>query len=204
MKKTTFALTFILAVLAILGVQFVKSVAANGWILHRTSDGPPAITIEAPHDNETVPFNNVVFSFTLTRPSYNWTLEGTSNIVVYVNVTLDGTVYRRVDVNSELSVPFTYSLNLTGLKGGAHSVGLNVFCKGSSITEWSWSIIPPESVYYNVSSGIVNFTVDSPEPSATPEPTSQPATFPATLIFISSAGIAIVAIGLLVYFKKRK
>jgi len=35
MKKATFALTFILAVLAILGVQFVKSVEANGWILHR-------------------------------------------------------------------------------------------------------------------------------------------------------------------------
>jgi len=146
----------------------------------------------------------VVFSFTLTRPSYNWTLEGTSNIVVYVNVTLDGTVYSRVDVNSELQVPFTYSWNLTDLRGGAHSVELNAYCKGVSIMEWSFGTVPQQSIYYNASSGIVNFTVDSPEPSATPEATSQPATFPATLIFISSAGIAIVAIGLVVYFKKRK
>jgi hypothetical protein len=40
--------------------------------------------------------------------------------------------------------------------------------------------------------------------SSIPEPTPQPATFPASLIFVASVGIALAVIGLLVYFKKRQ
>jgi hypothetical protein len=42
----------------------------------------------------------------------------------------------------------------------------------------------------------------TPEPTATPEATSQSATFPASLVFVASVGIALAVIGLFVYFKK--
>src|SRR5512136_159334 len=135
MKKTVSALALVLSILVMFGVQSVQLVEANGYIITTITNGPPTITIQSPLNNEIVTFNTVVFAFTLTKPDYNWTSKtGTSNRVVYVNITLDGIVYLRVDVNSELSVPFTYSLNLTDLKDGAHNVQLNVFCRGVSTT----------------------------------------------------------------------
>ena len=41
-------------------------------------------------------------------------------------------------------------------------------------------------------------------PTPSPEPTPKPVTFPATLVFVASVGIALAVIGLLVHFKKRK
>ncbi len=221
MKKIALALAMVLSILVMFGIQFVQLVEANGWMIFRTADGPPIITIESPLDNETVTFNNVVFNFTLTRPAYNWTLEGTTNRVVSANIILDGKVYRKVDVNSELSISYTYALNdrefavnsgysvpfnysrsLTDLKDGAHTVQLDVLCKGFSIMEWSFGTVPGE-IEYHAFSDIVNFTVDTPEPTVTPKATSQPATIPASLFSIASVGIALGVIGLFVYFKKR-
>jgi hypothetical protein len=42
-----------------------------------------------------------------------------------------------------------------------------------------------------------------PEPSPSPEPTPRAESFPATLIFVASVGIALAVIGLFAYFKKR-
>jgi hypothetical protein len=45
----------------------------------------------------------------------------------------------------------------------------------------------------------------SPTPALTPSPESTPRTetFPATLVFVAAVGIALAAIGLLIYLKKR-
>jgi len=206
MKKTGLGLALVLTVLIMFGVQFVQIVKANAYILTWETDGPPIITLESPLNNETVTFNNVAFAFTLTRPSYNWTFEENTNRVVSAYIILDGTDYRIVDVNSDLSAPFTYSLNLTDLKDGAHSVELNAYCRGVSWGEWTYGTIPKTDYYYNASSGIVNFIVDTPEPTPYPSPEliQMPETIPATLVFVASVGIALAAIGLFVYFKKHK
>jgi hypothetical protein len=203
MKTTAFAATIIsgLIVLLIFGVQFIQPVESNGIVMHipMTYDGPPIMTIESPSYRDVVSFNTVVVSFTLTRPGSGWTSElETSNKVVSVSIIVDGAVYRSVDVNSELLVPFSYSLNLTDLQNGAHSLQLNAYCRGvnATITYPSHSVLNEKSLYYEASSYVVSFTVDVPV--KVPEP------FLATLVIASVITAAVYGIRLLVHFKKRK
>ena len=44
----------------------------------------------------------------------------------------------------------------------------------------------------------------TPEPTSSPEPTARPEPFPATLVFVASVGITIIAIGLFAFFKKKR
>jgi len=44
----------------------------------------------------------------------------------------------------------------------------------------------------------------TPEPTFSPEPTMKPEPFPATLVFVTLVGIAIIGMGLFVYFKKKQ
>ena len=216
MKRTAFATTIVfgLIVSLVLGVQFTQLVEANGIWIHELN-GSPIITIKSPLNNKVVSSNNVVVSFTLTRPSSNWFIGETSCWVAGVRIIVDGAFYRSVDVNSELPVPFSYSLNLTDLENGAHSLHLNAYCRGVSMMRGLPGDRSPY-IYYEALSDTVSFTVDAPEPSpeptSTPTPTpttptetmSQSTTFPTNLFLASSAGITLGAAGLLVYFKKRK
>ena len=212
MKKTAFAIPIAsgLIVSLILGVQFIQLVQANGYILQRTYNGPPTITIESPLDNEIFSFNTVVFAFTLTKPSYNWTSRnGAGNRVAYVDIIVDEIFYGRVDVNSELMVPFSYSLNLTDLQHGTHSAQLVANCKGVSTTVMYPSMEWEGVSYYTAWSDIVSFTVDSPESTPSPEPTytpykePQPVDQQAILGVSAIVAVLCVGLGLLFYFIKR-
>ncbi len=217
MKRTAYAAAIVsgLIVSLVFGAQFVQLVEANGLFIHELN-GSPIITIKSPLNNKLVSSNTVVVSFTLTRPSSNWFIGETYICAVLgVRIIVDGAVYSSVAVNSELPVPFSYPLNLTDLQNGLHSLQLNAYCRGVSIMRG----LPgdfSEYIYYEALSDTVSFTVDAPEPSpeptstptptptTTPEATSQLAAFPVQLFYLSSAGIALGAVGLLVYFKKRK
>jgi hypothetical protein len=214
MKKTAYALTIVLTISIIFGVQFVHLVQANGMV-NVTYNGSPIITIKSPLNNKLVSSNTVVVSFTLTRPSDNWFIGEASCAVSGVRIVVDE-VCRSVAVNSELLVPFSYSLNLTDLQNGLHSLQLNAYCRGIRIRYGLPTYGNEEYIYYETLSDTVSFTVDAPEPS--PEPTSTPiltptpppettsesATFQTNLFLASSAGIALGVAGLLVYFMKRK
>ena len=210
MKKTAFAATIVsgLIVSLVFGVQFIHLVEANGIIVHELCNGPPIIAVESPLNNKLFSSNTVVVAFTLTRPSYNWTSSnGTSNSVVYVNIILDGAVYSKVDVNSTLLVPFTYSLNLTDLQNGAHSLQLAANCTGVTLMEISFLSPAYESVTsYNALSDVVSFTVYAPEATPSPEPAIETESFPTSLVIASSVTVVVIVIGmgLLVYLIKRK
>lgn len=215
-KRTAFAAAIVsgLIVSLVLGVQFVLLVEANGLFIHELN-GSPIITMKSTLNNKVVSSNTVLVSFTLTRPNSNWVIGETSCAVLGVRIIVDGEVNRSVAVNSELPVAFSYSFNLTDLRNGLHSLQLNAYCRGVSIRRG----LPgdfSEYIYYDALSDTVSFTVDAPEPSPEPtstptptptttlETTSQSATFPATILLVSSAGIALGVAGLLVYFKKHK
>jgi hypothetical protein len=216
MKKTALALALVITVLIVFGVQSVELVEANAYTVSWTNNGPPIMTIESPLNNEIVSFSDVVFAFTLTRPGENWT----SNRVDYVNIALDGKLYRKVEVNFDLSVPFTYSFNLTDLKEGSHIVQLNAFCKGVITTVLSPGILLSEEMTsYNSSSDIINFIIDTPEPTPSPTPITAPTTptvapesTPKLLDPAVSAyrGVALLVLSvavptiLLLYFNKRQ
>jgi len=220
MKKTACAITIVsgLIVSLLLGVQFIQLVQANGYILQQTYNGPPTITIESPLNNEIFSFNTVVFAFTLIKPSFNWTSRnGVGNRVAYVDIIVDEIFYGRVDVDSELMFPFSYSLNLTDLQHGIHSAQLVANCRGVSKTVMYPSMEWEGVSYYTTWSDIVSFTVDSPESTPTPEPTSttppptpisgegmQEKQLMDTLIAIIAGAASIAGVVLLYYITKRK
>ena len=210
MKKTAFTATIVfgLIVLLVFGVQFIQLVEANGMIIYELCNGPPIIALESPLNRQLFSFNAVVVSFTLTRPSYNWiSSNGTSNSVISVDVIVDRAVHSKVDVDSELLVPFTYSLNLTDLQNGAHSLQLDANCKGVKISEMHFIYPVGESATsYNALSDVVSFTVYAPEATPSPEPTIEPESSPTSLVMASAIPLAVVlvALGLLVYGIKRK
>ena len=209
MKKTAFAITIVsgLIVLLVLGVQFIQLVEANGIRVLELCNGPPIITVESPLNKELFTFNAVVISFTLTRPSYNWTSSsGISNSVVSVDVIVDGIFYRSVYVDSELLVPFSYSLNLTDLQNGAHSLQLDANCTGVASYSGIGFYVEDSVTSYNALSDVVSFTVYAPEATPSPEPTPEPESFPTSLVMASSFTVAVVlvGIGLLLYGIKRK
>jgi len=211
MRKTSFALVALvsgLIVSLVLGVQFIQPVEANGIVMFNSViyDGPPIITLESPLNNATVSSNSVVVSFTLNRSASGWTSElGTSNRVVSVDIMVDGAVYRSVDVNSKLLFPFSYSLNLTDLQNGAHSLQLNAYCRGvnATIRIPSHNVLNEQLLSYETLSYVVRFTVDVP--ADVPEPFATTlVTFPTTLVVASVSAVVAAVFGLLVYFRKRK
>jgi len=92
-------------------------------------------------------------------------------------------------------IEFTGNTTLTNLSEGSHKLRLSLETESHSLRTYECFFL------------IVPFTVDSnqtiPTPTPSPEPAAQPATFPPSLVFVASVGIALAAIGLLVYLKKR-
>jgi len=99
------------------------------------------------------------------------------------------------DTIETTTIGYTYLSNLTE---GAHKLTFCSLRYGEVYSDF-------QTVYFNINNTVTPAPspAPSPEPTGTPEATSQPATFPATLIFVGAVGIALAAIGLFVYFKKR-
>jgi len=173
-KKTLLAVVSLTTLLGsiILSTLFFKTTKANP-IVENTFNEPPKMTIKSPTNNETFSHNDVLLAFTLTKPEgdvwinddsvwvqYNWT--DLRNEVAYINIDLDRENHRSVQVNSQLTSPFTYSLNLTDLQDGAHSVQLHAFCDGVVLEMHGlWE----RFISYELQSDIINFTVDATPPT---------------------------------------
>ena len=200
-KNVLFTIAFISIFLwsCVLGTQ-VKIANANP-ISEAKFNAPPIIAIQSPLNNETFSFDNVLLVFTVTKPevdmygkwiddssiyaTYHWT--DLRNKVINVTIALDGEMYRSIEVNSNLSSSLNFSLNMANLEVGAHTVQIHTLCEGVVLEAhalWNYAIS------YSTSSDIVYFTITEP--------------FPTTIVATASASAAIVSVGLLIYFKKRK
>ena len=93
---------------------------------------PPIISVYSPVNNDTFSTNNVPISFTVTKPD-NWLIHGgyaAQQILKSVNYQLDGKFSDLILVNSTLESPFDYSLNLTNLTDGIHSLKVYAYASG--------------------------------------------------------------------------
>jgi hypothetical protein len=93
---------------------------------------PPIISVHSPVNNDTFSMNNVPLSFTVTKPD-NWLIHGgyaAQQILKSVNYQLDGKFSDLILVNSTLESPFDYSLNLTNLTDGVHSLKVYAYASG--------------------------------------------------------------------------
>lgn len=123
---------------------------------------------------------------------------------------------RNVTVYDEYNALESYngSVTLSGLSAGNHTIEIysknGTFVFGTSIADatrgWHDAV---DTAHFNVvlsgeSPTPLPTVAPTSRPTATPDATSKTATFPATLIFVASVGIALAVIGLMVYFKKHK
>jgi hypothetical protein len=167
----TIAFVALLMLSAVTGMHFINSATANPVEAY-TYTAPPIVTPYSPANNETLS-PNVLLNFTITRPDHGWlisfkksTSEEFKNVLISVDIMLDGELYRSIEANSYLSSPFGYFENLTNLTGGAHSVAIQTDCVGWDLElHGFWERKLP----YEASSDSINFTVD--------------ATFPAIAVF---------------------
>ena len=183
MKGTIFALTLIMALLFT-----VMSGTKLAQVAYAPSDGlpykPPVVTVLSPSPNgiynmPDVPLNVTIQIFGQTPQSLEWLNS--------MNYSLDG----QPDVPISFAYPSSYGPGyyldgngtLSGLSDGIH----NVTFRGETT-------IGAENKDFNAT---VSFTVDT---STTP--ITEP--FPTALIVAVTVIMAVVGLGLLVYFKKHK
>jgi len=207
MKRKATALTLVLTLLfsAAAGTQFVNLVATNPVPIESWT-ASPNISLNSPL-NKTYS-DNVLLNFTVTA-SESWLSfpvsfdyesgSGLAQELLSVDYYVDGEFYGSIAANSNLSSPFQYSVNLTNLKDGSHSLTV---CTNSTGVARDWISDNVYNVPANSSSVTVHFTLET-NPQNT-SVLSLLASFPATLVLASTASVAIVGVVLLVYFVKFK
>ena len=170
-KKTPFTATFISMLLlsAVAGIQLVGLAAADPLIEERY-ESPPIVSIHSPANGAYV--NSVLLNITVTKPG-DWLStpisfsyepgSGLSQKLVSVSFHIDGKyMYGAVAPYSNLSSPFNYSLYLTNLTDGSHTLVVRADSTGV-VRNWVSSTV------YNVpidsSIATAHFTLDSTPPN---------------------------------------
>jgi hypothetical protein len=143
------------------GLQIINMAKANPIeIEYKTS---PIISLHSPMNNDTFSVNTVLLNLTATKPD-NWLIHGgyaAQQILWGINYQLDGNFSDTVIVNSDLSSPLDYSVNLTNLTDGVHSLKVYAHASGWII---QISCLTEYAVPINSSSNTVYFTVDTTSP----------------------------------------
>ena len=197
MKRTILALTFIFALM----FSFLagpKAVEFDYGEFEGLPYTPPVVTLLSPSANE---------SYNVSDVSLNVTVEVRSIIlhnlerVRWLNYSLDGEtaipltlVEPSLDDISQLPYFVFGNSMLTDLSDGSHI--LTIFGK-TSISGLNGYF--NETVYFNV-----NTDKSTSEPSPTMSSLPEPASFATILVIASVVAVAVVGVGLLIYFQKCK
>ena len=166
-KKVLFTVAFISVFLlsAIVRIQFIRLVKADPLIEERY-ESPLIVTIHSPANGTYV--NMVLLNVNVTKSvdwlntpiSFSYT-GGLSQKLVSVFFYIDGNYYRSVAPDSNLSSPFSYSLLLTNLTDGSHTIVVRADSTGV-VRNWISSTIysvPVDSIF-----ATAYFTLDSTPP----------------------------------------
>lgn len=164
MNKT--ASVVCILILLLLGSLRLSSATTANPLIEERYDSPPKIIINSPENGTYV--NSVLLNVTVTK-SENWldtsisfSYEpdgGLSQRLVTVSFYVDGKGYGSVSPNSDLSSPFSYSLQLENLSDGSHILLVRADSTGV-VRDWISDTV------YEVSgesaTAAAHFTLDSP------------------------------------------
>jgi hypothetical protein len=186
MKRTALALTLISALLVstIAGAKLVNLAVSNSYPYTNCDSSFVTVSVLSP-ENKTYDTNRILVTI----------FAGAYPGVMGVGYSVDGGPITELAPEMWDGHTFNLSVWLNGLSKGSHIIVARA-------TTWK----APNNILTAVSQ--VNFTITKTlEPqSPSPSPTSTPELFPTTLLtgIIVLVIIAVIGIGLLVYFKKRK
>jgi hypothetical protein len=196
MKKVAFAIALALALLfsMVFGTLFFN--VGNANMLFGTENGPPpadtrppTITIQSP-ENRTFGGDKVLLSFNVSI-----TDSKNTNYISDVYYETDWqenetSVYHLERMESPTD--FRYTADLTGIPEGSHRITINAVAQGRYEKDL-------KLVLFNITgSASVSFTTEYKPPQKVSIIT------PELVATASGASLAVVSVGLLVYFKKRK
>ena len=218
MKKTaqSFILISTLLFSAVAGIFVVRLGKANPSPIERYFE-TPIITVYSPTAGTYA--NDVLLNLTITRPKewlttpFNFSQDpvgGISQKLSSISYDVDGKYYGGIEANSDLSIPFNYTVNLPTLNDGNHRLSIIAHANGVTVDWVSDTVTSTDINSYATEIFHVDATAPTPTiyptptPSPTPEPTPMAETFPASLVFVASVGIALAVTGLLIHFKKSK
>jgi hypothetical protein len=168
MKRKALALEVILSLLlsTVAGTWFANLGEADP-LFEMEWKTPPIISIHSPANNNTFSANNVLLNFTVTKPT-DWLIHGNEyssgaqQILRSVSYQLDEKYYDPIPANSTLESPFDYSVNLTNLRDGVHSLKVYAYASGwVKVYAYASGWVPlwEYEVPINSSSDVVYFTV---------------------------------------------
>jgi len=166
MKKAAVAITLLaLLITAITGIQFTTIVTAQPEM---TWESPPIISLHSPLNNTYLNVNQILLNFTITKPE-NWLKSMSApewhvwQELQKVSYQIDGETYGTVNVNSNLSTPYTYTVTLTNLTDRQHE--LKVIAYASAFGYQQWYFYP--RTFTISSSSTVHFSSDTASPRIT-------------------------------------
>lgn len=206
--------SFMLLLLLVSMPQFFSLVKANPVPYPpEPSQEFPTLKINSPKNGEVFTVTTAEINFSVTKPD-SWNLYWLTAIPVIgsyvVLVYLDGSLHSRYFDPCSTGFPTqTISVYLNKLTRGGHSVKIDV----EAYTYYENPTNPTPGSYLTYSRNItetIHFTVNAdlptptPSPTPSPRPTSKPESFPTTLVIAPVSIVAVVGVGLLIYFKKRK
>jgi len=219
MKRKASTLTLVMALLfsSAVGALSVNLGKANPAPLFsfptKPITTPPTIVVTSPVQNQTCN-TTVGLSLTIIKPETWFAIDvghhsdGSPINQTFVNITsayylVDNgkrqniTVY---DVDSLFDAASIFTLNLSimlPLTTGYHSIRVGLEADSYYVVRYVYNLSEAlSSVRICAESDAIYFTVAKPEP--------QPEPFPTTLVVSSSASVALITVGLLVYFRSRK
>jgi hypothetical protein len=210
-NRKTLAAAFALALtlFAVIGVMFIDLATANPAPLFSFPTEPvttlPTIVVHSPAQNQTYNSANVWLNFTIIKPETWFAFDvgsysnGTAINNVFGNITavyyvVDGSERQNLTVHDLVyleTVSPKQALNFSTklmVSEGAHSVKVSLEADSYYVVRYDLSD-PFSSVKLHADSEAVNFTV-----------------FPTTTIIlvVSGTSVAVVAAGLVVYFKRKR
>jgi hypothetical protein len=212
MRKTALAVALGTFLITATGIMLFNVATANPTWINTDFPSepdriPPTIILHSPFQNQTFNSTNIPVNFTVAKPETWFKSSNLDGTWVLGNITA---VSYKVDGGENHSLPvldtstyFTivtlprtlnFSLSLT-LPKGAHNITVRVEAESYYVTP-GYLAGPPFSTTVHGESELVNFTVVQPEPETEPYPIAPVAT-------VSVITVAVVGVGLLVYFKKR-
>lgn len=212
MKAFAVALTLTLLVSVAAGALLINLALAN-YIPYppEPNEDPPTLIVQTPQNSTTYNVNTVNLTFTVTKPDswlYNglpYYYEGFIGMRVaiigqyHIRIYLDGNYYWDYSDRLEENLTTNYSLVLYGLTKGGHSVIIDLEATTYYNPYYPNHTSAARSKRLDNVSDTIHFTVNTPEPFPN---TSEP--FPTAIVAAASgASVAIIGIGLLIYFRKR-
>ncbi len=168
MKTIQATLIFVLLSSILCASIYMEPVKANPFGMETDYTALPVISISSP-SNSTFSLNNVSLNIVVSKPNA-WLIHGGMNarqMLKSISYQLDGQIYGPFVANSYLESPFNYSMKLTDLTEGEHSLKVCAEATGWFI---EWHDLWEREVSITASSDTLYFTVEKNVPAVTVAP----------------------------------